>query len=304
LAFIANPIDTLQEFDPRRIILVRGDGDGTLPADDIPEPGDPEAQRDPPNMRWTERIIGPRPQPIANTSGTGTAQLFEINRGSAMCVGSAIRPKWWLFAPYVILGNDKRLRFREAMVARFGDLDIDRKLDEPDFVRSLLVDKALAARLKAAYSDVVGARELNLTSLSLLSAPLNTSYDDLYSIHSPQKELLSGVEQGRGGWLGTGDSDLLEDELRTSFLSYFARYARRIRVMSAPHHGSSHNFHRELVDKIGPDVVVGSSDWNYRNYRHPHPSVVTETCAAGAFMWVTSHDPASRLNVDEWFCFP
>jgi beta-lactamase superfamily II metal-dependent hydrolase len=69
--------------------------------------------------------------------------------------------------------------------------------------------------------------------------------------------------------------------------------------MSAPHHGSKDNFDRELVERIDPTIVVAAA--NYPSYGHPDPSVVTETCAAGAFMWVTSADPNSRLDVDEWF---
>jgi beta-lactamase superfamily II metal-dependent hydrolase len=84
----------------------------------------------------------------------------------------------------------------------------------------------------------------------------------------------------RFGWLHTGDSTLKLEMYRREWLDYFGPVLKHVAVFVAPHHGSGHNFHPDLIAaSASPLALTCASQKN--PYGHPAPVIQRSAKAAG-----------------------
>jgi hypothetical protein len=93
----------------------------------------------------------------------------------------------------------------------------------------------------------------------------------------------------RVGWLGTGDASLKCHGRRAAFRNHYRGIENMVLTLALPHHGSRHNFHRELIEMAKRFVAAAGKD---SDYDHPDDEVV-EALPAFAFACVTEK-PSSR----------
>lgn len=131
--------------------------------------------------------------------------------------------------------------------------------------------------LKACYSAFQSNH--NLVSMSLYSGPIITVPVDIqYRVEGPnwgrwfgQHEIVRRGSNIAVGWLGTGDSDFLNEERRIQFLHHYGSLADHISTLVLPHHGSKHNFHEDIL-RFGEKSIVAVGKRN--KYGHPDAEVL------------------------------
>jgi hypothetical protein len=95
--------------------------------------------------------------------------------------------------------------------------------------------------LKEVYkSEKIG--DANAISMSLYEGPLPLHHTTRVSYAKSDNP-----SSAQAGWLLTGDAKLREDDRRSKWLSFFHPFKSQIRTVMLPHHGSIHNFHKEVL---------------------------------------------------------
>jgi hypothetical protein len=312
---VIDPVRALMRFAPRQIIVVRrsapgGDGapDGGEPVGpeggDLPSDGRGDFSGDG-NLRW--KLVGrgrvDRRDDANKRATASKPAVYEIDDTIAIRVAAGAGPAWVL-APYIDPAFQQRAAFLRALALelRMTPRALGAALSDAEQRRVLVIEKT--KELRRAYAAI--AKDLNLTSMSLLSGPVRGHIFGVgrgHSIWGPwwPRELYWHHDgppgEGRASWLGTGDADLAKAARRRAFLRHYRRYLRRVLTLTMPHHGSERNFHPDLLKQVGPALCIAAADV-YRDWRHPATSVVQAVASAGLpFRLVTASEKTALASM-------
>jgi hypothetical protein len=166
----------------------------------------------------------------------------------------------WVLLPYVHPVEIKiRTAFRDAIMLELGNPD------NATFATALL-DKLRSdrKRLIELYSDHFELGQ-NALSMSLYSGPerrRGSEENSQWLMPAERDRIGYQMRRAPVGWLGTGDSKLKQSARRKPWLKFFDSFSREILVLSLPHHGSSKDFHEELLgfDALGLAVATTIRD--------------------------------------------
>ncbi|MFW2357778.1 hypothetical protein, partial [Hydrogenophaga sp.] len=312
--FTADPIAALTQLEPTRIVLVRrGTQEGNAPF------ANPDTDGDSPTgaqilmgeqQDWKpvgSGVIGEhrpadgeRVSPATDQTKNNARPIYQVNvLEMPDTVGLLVTDKnsiQWLFSPYIDpLVKTKEREFLEKLAALLflSVEDLATEAAKSNFRLELLTKHESV--LRQAYMDV--EKDLNLTSMCLYSGPARppTSSDGVFVRSFQAGSYFEGPHAKRCGWLGTGDADLKTQSRRKSFFKHFGALLENVQTLTLPHHGSEHNFHRELLDKIRPKFCVAAAD-KVGKWRHPGSGVVQAVASFGAFVSVVTSGTKSLVE--------
>lgn len=308
--FIIDPSSALARFKPRQILFVRArHGDGGAPGSDGDGFGGPDggghagAVRTDTRLGFklvgrgsVQRVSAGTDASSANQAGAGS-EVSEIEDTQALAVpfGASI---FWLLAPYVdeTVTTDRKLFIKSLAfeLKAAGATALSRKVDEltTSDLRTIVID--YVAALSAAYASI--NKNLNVTSLCLYSGPVAEIPKPIVSYTASfGKWHTSGISDGRGAWLTTGDAALKEAKRRKPFLKHFGKLLDLVTTLTLPHHGSEHNFDSELISAVRPAMFVVAADF-HKGWRHPGSSVIQAVASAGGVVSVVTASELSVVN--------
>ena len=274
------------------------------PDDGAPGPGDGDDREGPDRPRTASKTdpaaVGPHIQGAAST-GSGIPVVDSGHRVQIPVPGRSLN---WTLVPHVDPApREKRDRFESEMRKILG-------LSQGQPVTSARLADAMRERsererLRECYNEIVphGARRMhNRVSMSLYSGPVSlqegqewhhqVSYGPDWrtgQLIELYPELFWSCEEGAVGWIGTGDATLDVRKVRAAWKGTYRHYEDYVATLLLPHHGSRHNFHREVLDCPNLELCAASAGHPSR-YRHPSDSVVLEVSnRSKAFRHVSQH---------------
>lgn len=279
---VFDPVGTLAQFGPRRIILVQSDDDDDGPGGFDPSPEFPgriglgeamwgklfPATRDP-----------ERPMSIAHGSSQDGTEVMTV-RHTAIAVGGDGLGLFWKLRPWVRRADPAAVAaFRVLVEQMFGwpTGTFEAHVREKAVRRQMVTSKRsqLAQAYRAAFSDK------NLTSLCLYSGPLDPDRIDAMSYSNLDDHELTKI-----GWMGTGDAELRGSDAIAQFERGFDGDIDYASTFMLPHHGSIKNSDpRHLVSQA--DIYVAAAD-PVHHWPHPHWALIGAAEANGYFCHVRS----------------
>ena len=326
-SFIASPGDALARFHPRQVVFVYSgrNGDGAPGSrGEPPPPSDLPSHDSTSGESWRfvgrGRIERLSDEPYEDTlSGEdaeiypslsdpdrfttfGPKRLVQLSMPDTIGIGiggdSSFDP--WLLTHFVDpTVEEKRESFLLRLAKKLGlsYANLLSSLNSTSFLLSLVTthDK----ELRNAYAHV--ASNLNTTSLSLFSGP-NAGHTNLKisaDIFFAGKVLRTGSQStssGRIGWLGTGDASLKTPSSVQAFAKHFGNLLDNVFTLMLPHHGSDHNFSRDLLVNVKPQLCIAAAD-RVGKWRHPGSNVIQAVCSFPSLMHVVTS--ATEAGVDE-----
>lgn len=316
--FTVDPVTAVSRFRPDQIILVESSGpDNGAP---FSRDGDGLNPNQPDLKVWPEKndsrswkAVG---KGVARSVGRGAARALPADTGAGKsksdraaqlasvipdsvgfeyAVGADLK---WLLAPYVDPGIKAETRaFLKALASQLG-LSATELLDWLDDLRNVktLVTKDVA-KLVAAYKTL--EKDLNVTSLIVYSGPTHGGCPRHIRIHHTRVRAGGRRawhnDDGRVGWLGTGDAALKEKKRRDAFFNHYRRLLDLVHTFTLPHHGSEGNFDDSLLARIKPRHCVAAAD-HVRNWRHPGSTVVQSVASSGAILSVVTSAEVAQIE--------
>ena len=182
----------------------------------------------------------------------------------------------WILIPYAHAANSFKLRkFQQKLAKNFPNGHDPRVLAGE--LKSQ--NQPTIQKLRECY-DCIWSNH-NLVSMSLYSGPLASVFQS--SLNGP-------------GWILTGDSNLLGLRRRRAFTSHYQQIARYVGAFMAPHHGSCHNLHPDVVSAF-PKLMLGFAAAGANSYGHPDRKIrnlFNRQTPLG--FKVISEDPSSQLS--------
>lgn len=302
LDMVFDPVRTLAQFGPRRILLVRGDDDEG-PVD----PDRPGFDPDGPTPALKHRMMADfdregsfdtkliyayddpqRPGSTALISGMGETEVREI-RNMAIAVSDTEGSFFWKLLPWV-RGADPadvaRFRARVETLFAWPVGSFGWQVQNTAVRKQMVTTKRTA--LARAYKEAFGDK--NLTSLCLYSGLLNpTDARAIALTHDLPSDHLTKI-----GWLGTGDAHLKEPADIAAFRRGYGADLDLVSTYLLPHHGSIKNSDpADLI--VDADLWVAAAD-PIHPWAHPHWELQAAVAGMGrAFR----HVRASRFTASE-----
>ena len=270
------------------VVIVVGD----LPADDPGPPG-PDLPDAPPLPDISGVLVGSMQIP----AGPIPPNLKRIHHRTPVRV-IAQRKDWWTFRFFCFKNSDLHKKIVEAArcVLDVGNDVLTNAQECSAYVRRTVKNKNGRELLRKFYEMIVSRRQLNVTSLAMLSGPTSPQFCITHNVSQESWSDRFGC-RSRTAWLGMGDVALRRQEILQAFERHFDEHAGQIGTVALSHHGSREDFNGALIDRLSPSVVYATCKSGSRN--HPHPDVV-ETLAAGGRILrrVTKHAPLiERLEI-------
>jgi hypothetical protein len=271
-ALIVDPVQAIDAFGPRRIVLMRS---GTPdPRDrDIVDPGREDDDRDPDLKRPFRAKVKIDGRASGGIS-TSHVMIASDNAPIEVAVGSDML---WLLKPYVRTCDPLRIEmFERDAEARLGfSTGSFRTTIAKPVMRNHLVScprcsRALADSYKAVF------RDRNLTSLCVFSGPSKST-----TSAQPHFVFREGEMTAKVGWLGTGDVSLRTLKEADEFLMHFADHIGDVSAFGLPHHGSIRNYSGRVVGTLNPKDCFASAK-PPGNWKHPHPDVIADVVSKGS----------------------
>jgi hypothetical protein len=274
-SFLKNPVKWFASRGVRRVVFVQRDednGEGLPPPgpDDRREGERVEAARD--GRPCIAHTISSREGLVRPNEKAGLAGAEVVITGpSARIDLDIVRPGIeWLLMPYVHPFEREQLAvFRRAIKRK---LSTTRGPASSAFRKRLL--KSLAdpkSRRELQHCYGILARNHNEVSLSLYSGPgPGNGAAWRMATECAMWRHCEGVTE-RVAWLCTGDANLKLDRTRQPWLLRHASLLSKTAIFQLPHHGSTHNLAREVVDRLGDIVYMVCAARGRR--KHPHPIV-------------------------------
>lgn len=163
----------------------------------------------------------------------------------------------------------------EALFAKF-ETDIATVLRLPDLDTLTAQQLAEALRnpeqrrkLRNCYTNCFGAGH-NRVSMSVYSGPKSNPEKQLWN-YSSEFPFRHPYYWGKAvGWIGTGDAHLNDDRVRNVWKRSYNFFGRNLFTLLLPHHGSDHNFSRELLKYRNLANYIASAG---ESPQYPHPGV-------------------------------
>ena len=294
------------------------------PDDGAPGPGDgddPEGPEGPRAWRKIDPGIGDPHDQSATQMGSG---IEVVDSGYRVPISIRGRSLNWTLVPHVDPAPRERLdRFKAELRKTLG-----LSPEEPVTlarVADAMREKSKRERLRECYDEIVprGARRMhNRVSMSLYSGPVGfepvgfepVGFEEAQEwrhrvLYGPDWrtgdliELLPepfwSCEEGAVGWIGTGDATLSVKKVRTAWKGTYRPYEDYVATLLLPHHGSKHNFHRDVLDFPYLEICAASADRRSR-YRHPSESVRLEVANRRKAFFHVSQNPETALFEEIW----
>ncbi|UPK10719.1 hypothetical protein IVA93_31685 [Bradyrhizobium sp. 155] len=196
----------------------------------------------------------------------------ELSSGSLLAgCGSHFRLEWrkdasdrwrlgdWILLPYVHpVECETRRAFRRAIMNELGLNSF-----ENETFASALLDKLASNRkgLVTLYNDHFEVGQ-NAISMSLYSGPgrsLGSQSGSDWLVPAGDTPIGYSMRPSPAAWLETGDSKLKQSARRQPWHSFFNPFSKQICILSLPHHGSSKDFHEEVLNFDGLALAVATT---------------------------------------------
>ena len=216
----------------------------------------------------------------------------------------------WVFVPHVDPVPVRRYQsFRNALRSAFGLAPRERltafRLADAMRTRSRRI------KIRNCYEKIFqggSSYNHNRVSMSLYSGPIDVAggersrryrvfrrtakWSDHTEIHTSRWSWW--FEEQAAGWVGSGDATLGNKDVRAAWRMTLNRFQEEIGTLLLPHHGSSRNFHRELLDFPNLELCVVSAG-DPSPYDHPSHAVIQEVVKSGKKLYRVSADPLTGL---------
>jgi Metallo-beta-lactamase superfamily len=279
---LTNPGVYLRDRGVRRAILLESAPEGNGP--EVPTAPTPD---EPP--QWSERAeldsSGSDPGsvshiPIATVPSAWFPYTEVAPQPTTFWLTDSDGRAFWQLSPYV--HPFEPLRIGRFMQSAYHLIDAVGGGDTRAALRSLIATAQGRRDLKRLYRLV--RSDHNTVSMSLFSCPCVTGGSPQMWLNVASARSVHGPIQlraSRFGWMHTGDSTLARDSYRSAWLTYYQRIFDRVGVLVAPHHGSSHNFHGDLISFLKPPVVLACAS-RRNGFGHPASSVARAARAYGS----------------------
>lgn len=278
---VFDPIGTLAAFGPRRIILVRGDGDddARLDGEATPDfdPSGPEARPDTKERRAAAERGGietllvdaygdpQRPPYHAHAGGAAGVEVVEV-RNMALAISDNGHAIEWKLLPWVrsaAAGDIASFRTKVETLLGWPAGTFATKVLDPAVRRQMVTTRR--TELAAAYKQAFGDK--NLTSLCLYSGPRFPDLTEAAAV----LPAMGGHRLTKIGWLGTGDAHLKDAADIAAFRHAYRKEIDLVSTYVFPHHGSIEN--SDAADLIvSADLWIAAAD-PIHDWAHPHWSL-------------------------------
>jgi hypothetical protein len=289
-SLVSNPVETLASFRPGRLVFLRGSEGpgGSEPL--LLRPLDPEGDD---GFRSTFRTDGPggKSPPQGSRTYIGSTEVFTLEPGAEIEVtldGGALS---WLLKPYVLAADPRAVAdFEHAAEDQLGWAfgSFRNRVAAPPVLEYLVRDPIASRKMAEAYRK--GFRHRNLTSMALYSG-----LDPAGLQPRARMRLSPFAGSQKLGWLGTGDVSLSASKDGQAFLHHYASELPDIATFALPHHGALPNHSRHAIDVIRPEICYAAAEAP-KNWKHPHPKVMSDASASGAMAMRVSCDPTTSLD--------
>jgi beta-lactamase superfamily II metal-dependent hydrolase len=285
-ALLTDPGVYLHERGVKRVLLVQ-----PAPEDERGEPPSTPVLEPLPSDNDLSEAIGPF-RDIITRRPTGPAVQSPYQRtevipyASTFWLAGADRRVFWQLVPYV--HPFEPLRIGRFMQSAYGLLDKEKSragtTSTQEALKSIISSPQGLGDLKRLYKLV--RSDHNCVSMSLFSCPepmtRSASYFETAVRTFGRRTRRIHHTSPRFGWMQTGDSTLANTAYRNAWLTHYAAHLTRVGVHVLPHHGSRHNFHRELLATNAPTVTLACAA-HKNSYKHPSRTVARSARAHSTY---------------------
>jgi hypothetical protein len=263
--FMADPGGWLRSRDVAQIITVqRGPAE---PPPDVPT----DAANVAPANGWELRIGGP--------SGPRLTDKGIVDHRSTVAVTNAglgaldLRFYCW---------NRAALAPKLSQELRSIVAPEDLSLLRPEASIELIRNPSKRKQLIACYDRILNNRNLNWSTLCLLSRPPNPrdgGWTSWFTTGRSPKSTRTHISR-QEGWLGTGDLELKQSTVSKEFYNHFSDVVG-VSTLSLPHHGSWDNYDPDLLLRFKPTLVFATCPAHSTH----HPNARTVAAVAQRAAW-------------------
>lgn len=189
----------------------------------------------------------------------------------------------WVFIPFNFRNSARSIELNNKLSTNnltFSNID--------EF-NSIWNDSGKREKLIEIYKSIPGS--LNTNSLTLYSGPELNIDRHFHLRHFP---FFSRYDFWHlCGGLYFGDYEAKGTQKWNQFINHYNNYWDLVGTVQIPHHGSRHNYNRE-INYVYPKVSIISAGFSNR-HRHPHASTVRYILKDGGFPILITEKTGSRL---------
>ena len=259
-----------------------------------PEPGDSEDDAPDP------RNVSPKEIPPTSDQDVGgefrsNVRVRDMNPGDQLRISESGQRHSWTLVPHVDPAPAYQRNKFMKQLTRVLRLQRGQPI-AASRLASALRNGSERQKIRDCYEKILtggSRRRHNRVSMSLYSGPPECGRDLLWAYSlvgfpgasSPWFFWTGRVPyflwQGRAvGWIGTGDAELRTTKVREAWRKRYGRFEEKVSTLLLPHHGSTRNFHPDLLRFPNLALCVASAGAP-SPYRHPGHSVVDQICNRG-----------------------
>ena len=226
--------------------------------EDPPEDGDPRYA----DISWEPR------ETSSDDASPEPADLQTMESGQMLAPGPGAQTLDWVLVPHVDPESQAALTKFERAVAIVLGLPNLRNLITHQLVVALQ-DAKKRKRLRNCYTNCFGKNH-NRISMSVYSGPKPDPKPKRWNRVHPFSLHFLLFWKGAVGWIGTGDAELKDDQVRSAWERSYRKFLPNLSTLLLPHHGSTRNFSSELLKYPKLDCCIASAG---DPSQYPHPGV-------------------------------
>lgn len=208
-----------------------------------------------------------------------------IVSGSKICFNEI---KNWFFIPFNFRHNKRAMIFKNKLNSQ------NINLNTIDDVKKYLDDEKSKNLIINIYKQIQG--DLNTNSLTLYSGPLCNSAYKANICQDSNYYLTPLPNNFQPGCLYLGDYDASGKSKWKLFENKYDVIWKYIGVIQLPHHGSKHNYNKQIIRKKR-DIISLISAGHGNKFRHPHASVIKDIICENSLLRIIDENSNSRLMV-------
>ena len=195
----------------------------------------------------------------------------------------------WVFIPFNFQNSQRSVLLNTELNDRGIWIDSVRKFDR------LWSNYQTRNLIKNAYGNIPG--NFNTNSMTLYSGPENNDRFQLWPLSFKKNfswNHYQYIDYVASGCLYFGDYEAKGTRKWNDLYNRYRNYWNKIGTVQIPHHGSRHNYNRE-INKIKPMLSVISAG-NSNRHRHPHSSTIRNIVVDGGWPIIVDEGIGSRLQ--------
>lgn len=204
-------------------------------------------------------------------AGTEPADPQSMESGEMLAPGPMGRTLDWVLVPHVDPESEVDLTKFEGEIAnvlRLPNLENVTTRQLADALR----DAKQCKRLRDCYTRCFGANH-NRVSMSVYSGPKSDPEEQRWRRVPPFSLHFLFSLKGALGWMGTGDAELQDDQVRGAWERSYRKFLPNLSTLLLPHHGSNCNFSSELLKYQNLTCCVAAAG-DRSQYSHPGVEVI------------------------------